>query len=237
MVDHWHTDASRYDLAPAPAGDGIVDVQDLVALSEYLFEDYRIMAHWMLDETEGYIAYDNVGENDGIVMDNVLWQPAEGQIDGALQFDGTNDYVQTPFVLNPKEGPFSVFAWIKGGMPGQVILSQTDGSNWLGTDPVEGRLMTSLTQPEGRFALPTPVLVSDVVVTDGLWYEIGLVWDGSDRILYVDDIEVARDTLFGGLTDEEGGLYIGTGKDLEEGSFWRGLIDDVRIYDRAVEPR
>ena len=96
--------------------------------------------------------------------------------------------------------------------------------------------MTSLTQPAGRFSLPTPALVSDIVVTDGLWHEIGLVWDGSDRILYVDDIEVARDTLSDGLKNAETGLHIGAGNNLAEGNFWSGLIDDARIYDRAVEP-
>ena len=33
-----------------------------------------------------------------------------------------------------------------------------------------------------------------------------------------------------------GGLYIGAGNNLEPGSFWSGLIDDVRIYDRAITP-
>ncbi|MCJ7674120.1 MAG: LamG domain-containing protein, partial [Sedimentisphaerales bacterium] len=32
------------------------------------------------------------------------------------------------------------------------------------------------------------------------------------------------------------GLSIGAGKNLEAGSFWSGLIDDVKIYDRAVTP-
>jgi len=31
-----------------------------------------------------------------------------------------------------------------------------------------------------------------------------------------------------------GGLYIGTGKDLDAASFFSGLIDDVRIYRRAL---
>ncbi len=52
-----------------------------------------------------------------------------------------------------------------------------------------------------------------------------------NRVLYVDDMEVARDTR-GALQGSQGGLYIGAGKDLEFGSFWSGLIDDVRIYDR-----
>ena len=239
MADHWKTDSPRYDIGPGPFGDGTVDAADLEVLMSYWGQelyDPSLIAHWMLDETEGDIAFDNAAANDATVMGAAVWQPAVGQVDGALQFDGINDYVQTPFVLNPKDGTFSVFAWIKGGMPGQVILSQAEGVNWLGADPVEGRLMTTLTQPEGRFALPTSVLVSDVIVTDGNWHEIGLVWDGSDRILYVDDAEVARDTLSDGMKGAESGLYMGAGQDLAEGSLWSGLIDDVRIYDRVIEP-
>ena len=35
---------------------------------------------------------------------------------------------------------------------------------------------------------------------------------------------------------EDRGLYIGVGKDYAPGSFFSGLIDDVRIYNRAVKP-
>ncbi|MCH7556299.1 MAG: hypothetical protein IIB56_02455, partial [Planctomycetes bacterium] len=71
------------------------------------------------------------------------------------------------------------------------------------------------------------------VVTDGDWHRVGFVRDGRDRILYVDDIEVARDTATN-LESASGGLYIGAGSDLEPGAFWSGLIDDVRIYSRAL---
>jgi hypothetical protein len=64
---------------------------------------------------------------------------------------------------------------------------------------------------------------------------VGLAWDGSNRILCVDGVGVAKDTQ-GGLSKSIGGLYLGEGKNLEPGSFWSGLIDDVRIYDRAVKP-
>ena len=33
-----------------------------------------------------------------------------------------------------------------------------------------------------------------------------------------------------------GGLYIGCDKDMAPGTFFTGLIDDVRIYNRGVEP-
>jgi N-acetylneuraminic acid mutarotase len=234
LVDHWHTDAARYDLAPAPVGDGIVDAQDLVALSEHLFEDDRLLALWLLDETEGDIAYDSAAENDGSVLGSPVWQPEGGQVGGALEFDGIDDVIIAGSVLNPEDGPFSVFAWVKGVAPDQAIISQQGGANWLQAD-VNGALMTELTKNGGR--RPGVPLYSETVITDDNWHRVGFVWDGTDRILYVDDIEVARDT-FGAvdIDSADGGLRIGAGKDPAVGSFWSGMIDDVRIYNQAVAP-
>lgn len=38
------------------------------------------------------------------------------------------------------------------------------------------------------------------------------------------------------VSDSSNGLYIGCGKTMEPGTYWSGLIDDVRIYSRAVYP-
>jgi hypothetical protein len=77
--------------------------------------------------------------------------------------------------------------------------------------------------------------MSDAVVADGNWHRVGLVWDGANRSLYVDDILVATDTQ-SKLVGSGGGLNIGCDKNLSPGSFWSGMIDDVRIYNRAVIP-
>jgi N-acetylneuraminic acid mutarotase len=238
MIDHWHTDTPRYDLAPQPAGDGIVDVQDLIALSEHLFEDYRIVAHWMLDETEGMFAYDSAGENDGIVLGNPVWQPEGGQVNGALEFDGIDDVIIIETVLDPADSPFSVFAWIKGGVPGQVILSQESGVNWLMTDIEQGAFGTDISDPiqsSRQGSIGGLSLISPTIITDDNWHRVGFTWDGSTRLLYVDDLVVAEDTL-SNLADASKGLRIGISSSLEAGSFWSGMIDDVRIYDRAVKP-
>ncbi len=78
-------------------------------------------------------------------------------------------------------------------------------------------------------------LLSQTIITDGNWHRIGLVWDGSHRTLYVDDVAVAEDEQTN-LAASENGLYIGAGTAIETGSYWSGLIDDVRIYNRAVMP-
>jgi outer membrane protein assembly factor BamB len=196
-------------------------------------EPVGLAAHWKLDETEGSIAHDTASNHAGTLRGEPTWRPTAGKIDGALLFDGISDYVSTPFVLNPTDGTFSAFAWIKGGAPGQVVISQTElgSANWLLADSSEGNLMTEL-KVFGRGA---PALMSQTVITDGNWHRIGFVWDGSHRTLYVDDLAVAEDTR-ANLLGSENGLYIGCGKAKEPESFWSGLIDDIRIYNRVVRP-
>ncbi|MFC1604525.1 kelch repeat-containing protein [Planctomycetota bacterium] len=237
LIESWGKDDPIVDIAPLPSGDGIVDALDLELLMSYWgqpFEDPSLIAHWALDETEGIIAYDSAGINDAVLIGGAAWHPSSGQINGALQLDGVDGYVVTGQILNPANDPFSVFAWVKEGAPGQVVFSQLNGTNWLGIDPDLGCLMTELMAPTvGRFT-PQP-LKSDSVITDGQWHRIGFVWDGSNRALYVDDILVAEDTQ-ANLQGSDSGLYIGTGKTMESGTYWSGLIDDVRIYNRAVRP-
>jgi len=237
LIEHWGTDEPLCDIGPKPWGDGIVDVQDLEVLMSYWQQEIlplSLLAYWKLDETEGDIVYDSIRENDGMLYGEPLWQPTGGQIDGALAFDGTDDHVSTDFVLNPADGPFSVFAWIKEGAPGQVILSQIGGANWLSADSLEGNLMTELNTLGRGGNVP---IVSETVITDGNWHRIGFVWDGSYRYLYVDGAEVAKDTKsFNILESSDGGLYLGAGNSLDAGSFFSGLIDDVRIYNRVVSP-
>ncbi len=193
-------------------------------------DDPRLITHWRLDESVGNSVSDSVGGDYGILVGIPAWQPAGGKVGGALAFDGTA-FVATYTVLHPSEGPFSVFAWIQGGAPGQVIISQQDDANWLMVDPADGRLMTGL----GAVARSAQNLDSEAVITDGHWHRVGFTWDGGHRRLYVDDILVAEDTQVG-LKDSDGSVLIGCGKDQAPGTFWFGLIDDVRIYNRAVKP-
>jgi hypothetical protein len=229
MVDYWGTDEPLCDIGPMPWGDGIVDVQDLIILSEHLFE-VTLVTHWALDETEGMFAADSTGDNDAVVVGGTAWQPNSGQVDGALQLNGVDGCAIVGAVLNPADGPFSIFAWINGGAPEQVVVSQQNAANWLTTD-AEGNLMTELKSSD-QLAGP---LLSETVITDGQWHRIGLVWDGSNRTLYVDGVVVADD-IQPGLEGSQMGLYIGTGKAMEPGTYFSGLIDDVHIYNRALSP-
>jgi serine/threonine protein kinase len=233
MASRWGTDDPLCDIGPFAWGDGNVALEDLTVLAEYIGKevtDPALIAHWTLDESEGSAAHESVGGGVDIVVGSLRWQPSGGQVDGALQLDGVSDCVVSSFVLNPSAGPFSVLAWVKGGAPGQVVISEPTRANWLMAD-AEGKLMTELSSPNWD---PDP-LQSQTIITDGQWHRIGLVWDGSRRMLYVDGVVAAEDTQ-SALPNSGNGLYIGTGKNMEPGTFFSGLIDDVRIYKRAVRP-
>jgi hypothetical protein len=200
-----------------------------------------LVAYWSFDGVAGRTADDPVGGNDGLLTGDPVWMPDAGRFAGALQFDGLDDCVVAGrTVLNPAEGAVAVFAWVKDGAPGQVIVSQEGGTDWLLADADFGNLQTTLSMPgtSGRKATPPgPPLTSEVAITDGNWHHIGLTWDGGTRRLYVDDALVAEDTQ-SSLADCSGGLQIGCGSDMTPGTFWKGLIDDVRVYNYAVsEPR
>ncbi len=226
-------DDSRFDIFPVPFGDGKVDANDLDVFLDYMFKEPGLMAYWELDESEGGIAHDFISDCNGVLYGNPVWRPDVG-LNGALELNG-DDYVDVPYIWNPSDGGFSAFAWVKGGGPGQSIISQKSddlmqGATWLGVS-LEGKLMTELAS-WGRAGGP---LVSDYAITDGNWHNVGFIWDGNHRYLYLDNVEVAKDTRDVYLFEYPyTGLYFGAGKALEQGSFWNGLIDDIKIYNRAL---
>ncbi|MBN1125360.1 MAG: family 10 glycosylhydrolase [Sedimentisphaerales bacterium] len=223
---------------PDLSGDCQVDMADFAILVDQWLQspDYTtegLLAHWDLNETEGFWAYDSSGYGFTAQLQNSpLWQPDDGIISGAIQLDGLNDYLSVDFVLNPADGPFSAFAWIKGGYNREVILTQLDGvgvgREWLQIDTIDGHLITRLTDG-------ATILKSQTTITDGDWHHVGVVWDGFHRFLYVDGQEVAHDEQpIANLQWCNGGLYIGAGKTRADYTFWDGMIDDVRIYTRAL---
>jgi len=234
LIESWGKNDRTVDVGPMPWGDGTVDAKDLEVLMSYWGQevnDPALIAHWKLDEADGTLALDSAGASDAVPVGNPTWQPVDGKVAGAIRLDGIDDYLASSLALDPSRGLFSAFAWVKGGAPGQVILSQQSGAHWLMVDPATGALMTDL-KSGSRLG---KALCSGAVVADANWHRVGFTWDGTERSLYVDDMLVAEDAQ-DPLAAASGNLVIGAGKTMAPGTFWKGLIDDVRIYSRAVKP-
>ena len=246
LVEAWETDDPKCDIGPMPWGDGVVDAADLEVMMDYWglpqnmgVDPVELIAHWTFDETQGMNAYDSTGVYDANLMGDPVWHPEGGIFGGALEFDGIGDCVSAPYSVPRTDEAFSLFAWVKGGARNQVIVSEAGmyGYFLLQADFKAGSLMTSL-----HCGIDTNYLFSETPIIDRQWHHVGLVWDGypGNRILYVDGVQVANDTVLTipDFVSSVGGrgLNIGAswGLDTHRDFYWSGLIDDVRIYEGAM---
>jgi hypothetical protein len=185
------------------------------------------------------MAHDSAGTYGANLVGDPVWQPNGGIAGGALEFDGIDDYVDTPFALG-FYAPFSICAWVKGGDLNQAIVCESTmyGHNMLLSDHIGGNLATAFLWHYD----PQDALFSQVQITDGLWHHVALVWDGNaaTRILYVDGVEAASRSVTSfprsDLSHFFGELRIGASWDMTWTGLWSGLIDDVRIYRGAMSP-
>ena len=195
------------------------------------------ISHWKFDETSGTTAYDSAGDNHGTVY-GATW--TTGQIDGALNFDGADDYVDVGDKSSLEPNSFTIAAWIK---PGNASSTQHIAGK-LGNEPVDNcgygyRLemrndkASLLVDPWGC-GNGNP-LESTTSLQLGQWYFVTGTYDGSTAEIYLNgepENSGAR-TLNAYYTN----FYIGACYSDYHNAFYdhfNGKIDDVRIYDRAL---
>src|SRR5262249_14065065 len=67
----------------------------------------------------------------------------------------------------------------------------------------------------------------------GAWHHLAATYDGSVLRMYVDGVQVGTLNAPGNIATTVG-APLEIGGDALWGEFWSGLIDDVRIYNRAL---
>jgi len=145
----------------------------------------------------------------------------------ALIFDGINDYVEVPHSasISPTE-QITLSAWIKTSSTAtQAIIVKWD-QYFIRLD--EGRVFFFLNE-----AFVWHSLGGTKNIADNTWHFVQGVYDGSDMIIYVDGVEEARKSLTITINvNPNRKLHIGS--ELAETVFFDGIIDEVRIYNRAL---
>ena len=182
------------------------------------------------DEGEGNIAYDSSGNNNHGTIYGARW--VKGKYGYALEFDGVDDYVEVSYSdsLYPwKENhPCTFEVWIKPfSYPGAygIILQYKD-------DEGTGRTIIAITS-EGTFFtyFGGKSLTTSAIAPLNEFTHAVLRYDGTTLKFFVNGVPDAEDTR---TVDEGkvGSLLIGTHKAFK---WWfNGIIDEVRIYNRAL---
>jgi len=232
---HWGqivgtlADAQRFaELAQCPAM--VLAVGETIS-SDNWPEYSPLIAHWALDETEGYIAYDSTGCIDATVH---AGQWAAGKIDGALQFNGLNTYMDCGDSPRLGTQKMTLAMWLEpqhmGGM--RYILARSDKES----DAIDYTLMRHL-EGEVEFAVAQagsdPVSVLSMATTPlNEWTHVAVSLDGSEATIYINGRTDASAGYAERVPREGFRLLISS---LNAGTqFYNGKIDDVRIYNVAL---
>ncbi|MHC4285519.1 MAG: LamG-like jellyroll fold domain-containing protein, partial [Planctomycetota bacterium] len=168
--------------------------------------------HWTLDETSGNTANDDSGNgHDGTVGGTANW--VAGQINGALNLDGTSNYID----LNTQvvSGTFSFTMWLNArNLPyasGYYAILHNDAWN-AGSIHCHLRANTSLWNVEMNSG---PMPSSTTVLQANTWYHcaytVANVGGNNTAHIYINGVLEATDT--GGSTGYLGPLNFGSWND------------------------
>jgi len=170
-----------------------------------------------------------------IFQDNIYSQSQNN----ALHFDGVDDYVEMASPIQGN-GDFTFEAWFKlesNSVPGfkRIVALNGEGSRFeIGTDHEK---IAYFVHPDDDPSGVAGHIVTDFFVGDGLCHHIAAVKSGSDFILYLDGIEIVFDEGHFG-NDFTTGFSMTLGRwGTSAGEYWKGQIDEVRVWDRERVPR
>ena len=192
-----------------------------------------LVGRWTFDEGEGTIARDSSGgANHGRVMGGAKW--TEGRIGGALEFDGMDDFVSIPNESSfDITGSITVSAWIKVesfSKSWQAIVTKGDRS-WRLHRANDTKSVGWACSDLSRQQIGD--LYGKKAVMDGQWHHVAGVLDGSKTSIFVDGTIDASAQSSPNISVNDFPVLIGANAQVK-GRLFRGLIDDVRIYNRAL---
>jgi len=192
----------------------------------------NLIGWWKLNKGHGTTALDWSGHGrDGVFRRDPQW--VAGKIGGALEFDGVDDYVDCGNdAVFDITGEITVAAWIKVeafDRLWQAIVTKGDSAWRLHRDAVQRGVGFHCSIQNGRLMEANGITSLD----DGEWHHVVGVYDGIRGYLYVDGLEDAVSAKRGAISTNTFNVCIGENAEAT-GRYWDGLIDDVRIYKRAL---
>ncbi len=189
-----------------------------------------LKAAYGLDSTSGTVAIDSSDNHLNGTTVGTTWVP--GRFANAASFDGTAGRIDVPALGTFYNTAFTFEAWVRkqGTKKDVTVVGAWDGAvgPMIWVDHVNGRY--NLTLGSG----PSTYLDSGQTPNAGVWQHVAATYDGTTARFFLDGAEVAS-APFIGLVGTANTWRIGAYGSTPSG-FFDGVIDNVRIYDRALSP-
>jgi hypothetical protein len=196
---------------------------------------YGPVAAWSFDEGTGTSVGDLSGEGHTATIEGAEWT-THGRYGDALQFNGTSSCVSIGDAADLRLGEeFTLESWVRpeGELKHDPVVFK-EGSGHLNYALEVGR--ASMGEAEGTVGTTGSPHHSEATSSEALepevWNHLAVTFDGSILRLYVNGVLVDIEATEGADPGREGALKIGC--DGQYGEHFKGRIDEVRIYDRAL---
>jgi len=210
----------------------ITDASDVVATFIRVIDG--LVASWHFDEGSGTTAYDSSGNNNhGTLVNGPQW--VDGKYGKALSFDGSDDYVDcgTDESLNITDA-ITIEAWVNfSSWETGVRMLYSRGEHFANKRGVflGIRATTGLDFWLGNGTEGSSLVSEGGVPTNQFSHVVG-VWDGTTRGIYINGTLNVTDSFSGPIDYNTSHAVIGTRS--AGGAYFPGIIDEVRIYNRAL---
>ncbi|MCH8193872.1 MAG: LamG domain-containing protein, partial [Planctomycetes bacterium] len=202
--------------------------------------DPGLVAYYPLDDAAGGLVVDMSGNgNHGEIVGGAQI------VDGAIEFDGIDDYIDMGDtaingIWEPGGSAFSIVALVNPSELRDTVSNHNVGNVLLsrGSDPFNDNFELGFSA-DGNLILytdtdggDTTVTVGSGEITVGAWHEIVVVFDAGAVTVLLDGTTYET-SVSGTNFDQAAGSPFTVGDTLHEEHPYSGLLDDLRIYNRA----
>lgn len=175
-------------------------------------------------------ASDGRGKNDGTVYGATLTTDRFNRPNQAYNFDGINDFISFPST-NLNNNQFSYSVWVKPDSPPyehEFIIENTQNIVYTDYYPNRGYGIWNY-----RSSQTGPATYSQTIPTDlTKWYHIVVTATANVIKLYIDGNFITSTTIGGTPAYTLSTAFIG--KRFNDSFYFGGKIDDIRMYNRAL---
>jgi hypothetical protein len=190
-----------------------------------------LMSWWTGDVTPD----DAVNTNNGALQNGATYAP--GEVGYAFSFDGNDQYVQVPQSpsLNPSN-QLTIEFWMNASQSNSPLQGLVT-SDFYGFEFANNTVGFYLSANNGASWAELPAVVSP----SGVWHHVAGIYDGVTMQVYIDGQPCeSRPSFVGTISHMLANSFVAIGS--EDGRTacgcgnrnYTGLLDDIRIYNRAL---
>ena len=252
----WHLERDGYlpkmlsmdNLSPAPGGVGSADqyiavlfphskTSGVASETQEQKNDSALIGHWRFDEGNGSHAISATPEKSTIMLDGVRWEP--GRHGDSLAFDGGAEArFNENLALDFDTTDLTFAAWISTENDGTIFSESVEETEWVPNGKTFFIRDGHLTFDVGWIGVITAS--GGQSVDDDTWHHVGLTWrhqSGAVRLFL--DGEIAAEGVLkpeAALEDDVWRLGFTAADFPEESPWFKGQLDDLHLYNRALSP-